>query len=137
MQKALVTTAVVVALVIGLGAIYHYFKDIRIPVSFGMVKKKKTFRKNIYCESISNVGTAGVLKVRIVIPCQDKAQFGDLSQKLPRIKSAFLTSIDRVEMAAWIQDRNFTAIKQTYLTILNRFSDRPIKEICFDKFNYF
>ena len=125
------------ALLVGFGAIYHYFEKVRIPLSFGMLKKKKSFEKKIYCEAVSNVGSTGVMKIGILIPCRDEAQRGDLSQKLPRIKSAFLTSIDYVQVAAWIQEGNFSAVKQAYLTVINRFSNQPVKEIYFHSLNYF
>jgi hypothetical protein len=64
-------------------------------------------------------------------------QCDEISNKLPRIQSEFLTTLDQGKMKNWIRYRDFDAIKGEFLSIVNRYSDRPINKIYFDSFNYF
>lgn len=85
---------------------------------------------------ISNLGSASLLKMDIAIPCKDKAQCSDLTQNMPKMKSALLTKMDQGDMARLIQDRDFDTIKKIYLGVVNRFAEKPVDTIYIESFNY-
>ena len=73
----------------------------------------------------------------ITIPFEDRGQKKDINEKMPRIKSAFITGINPGKMDTWVRERNYDAIKKEFLSVLNRFSDKPVDRVYFEKFNYF
>lgn len=136
MGKIAIKLMGVLVLIFCIGLVWYNYesKEIRIsPVKF---KKKKNYDKTAQLSMVSNFGTTYQVRMDIAIPCKDKRQYSDFNQKLSRIKSALLTTIDQGEMTKLIDDRDFDAIKKSYLYVINRFLEKPVDIIYIESFNY-
>jgi flagellar basal body-associated protein FliL len=75
-------------------------------------------------------------KIRAKIPNRDKKQQDDLKGKLEGIKSDFLTNMNQQELAKWIRERNYDAIKAELLKVINTHTNKPVEHIYFDSLIY-
>lgn len=126
-----------VLIVIATGFAYYHEESINIPASFAGFKRKTKKVQHVQCEVVANIGARYILKMGISIPSHNKKQFDEIKEKLPRIQSEFLTTLDSGKMDDWIRNRDYEAIKRKFLHIVNRYSDRPVQNIYFNSFNYF
>ena len=126
--------ALVLILSIGLFWYNYDSKDIRI--SSVKFKKKQKYYQTANLSLVSNIGPTYQMKMDLSIPCQTKTQYSDLTYKMPRIKSALLTTMDQGEMTNLIEDRDFDAIKKAYMGVINRFVEKPVNTIYIESFNY-
>ena len=109
-------------------------RDIKwMPAS--LQKKDKIYR-NVSIKMMTNFGDNAYARLKIAIPCKDKKQYADISKRTAKIKSTLITTIDREEFSRLITQRDFKAIKKAYLSVINRFTDKPIDTIFFESFNY-
>jgi len=109
-------------------------KDIRVlPTSF---QKKDKIYKNVRIKMMTNFGDHAYARLKVAIPCKNKKQYTDISKNTTKIKSKLITTIDREKFSSLIARRDFKAIKKAYLSVINRFTDKPIDTIYFESFNY-
>ncbi len=109
-------------------------KDIRF-LSANFQRKDNNYG-NARIDFVTNLGPNYHVRLQIAVPCKDKKQYSDITKKTANIKNAFITTIDRNEFAELIARRDFDTIKKTYISIINRFADKPIDAIFFESFNY-
>ncbi len=119
------------------GLIYHHADSIHIPLFKPLSKKNASPKNTVVCAVVANINPRLILKMNIAVPCEDERQKKDLAGKMPRIKSVFITTMDPKQMKAWVVDRDYASIKSAFLTVVNRFASRPVKDVYFESFNYF
>ncbi len=136
MKKIVFIVVGMLVLISGLVLMWYAYEsnDIRLlPTSY---KKKDTFYENVRIKLMTNFGSDAYARLKIAIPCKDKKQHSDISNKTAKIKSALITTIDGKEFSGLIARRDFKTIKQIYLSVINRFTDKPVDTIYFESFNY-
>lgn len=109
-------------------------RDIRI--SGANFRQSKTNYKNARIDFVTNMGTNYHARLEIAVPCEDRKQYSEVTKKAPQIKNALITTIEQEEFAVLISTRDFDAIKKAYISIINRFTDKPIDTIYINSFNY-
>lgn len=109
-------------------------KDIRLLAA--NFKNKETKLRNAHIDFVTNMGTNYHARLEIAVPCENKKQYAEVRQKAPQIKNALITTIEQEEFAMLIATRDFDAIKKTYISVINRFTDKPIDTIYINSFNY-
>ena len=136
MGKMVLKILGVLVLICCLGLVWYHSDSKNIQISSFKFNKKNTSGKTVKVSIISNLGPKYLMKMNIAIPCSDKAQCADLTQNKSRMKSGFLTQLGREEMKDLIDDRDFKAIKKAYMSVINRFAEKPVDNIYIDSFNY-
>jgi|GEM_PF-1613759 len=99
-------------------------------------KHRKTAPQFVKCRLYSNLGVKDYLMLEMSIPYRDKKQQDDLKGKLEGIKSDFLTNMNQQELAKWVRERNYDAIKAELLKVINTHTNKPIEHIYFDSLIY-
>jgi flagellar basal body-associated protein FliL len=99
-------------------------------------KHGKTASQFVQCRLYSNLGAKDYLMLEMSIPYRDKNQQEDLKGKLEGIKSDILTNMNQQELAKWIQERNYDAIKAELLKVINSHTNKPVEHIYFDSLIY-
>ncbi|MBW1799324.1 MAG: hypothetical protein JRJ85_01210 [Deltaproteobacteria bacterium] len=92
----------------------------------GMERVKVTF----------NTGIDGRLGIAMSIPVEDEEQRKDIWRNYPKLKNDFLMKVESAEMNRWVEKRNYDAIREKFLEIMNGILEKPIKKIYFDSFFY-
>jgi flagellar basal body-associated protein FliL len=136
MGKTVLKILGVLLLIFCLGLVWYNADSKNIQISSFKYSKKKTYEKTVPVSIISNLGPKHMMKMKIAIPCNDKAQCADLTRNMARMKSAFLTQFDQEEMKNLIDERDFNAIKKAYMGVINSFAKKPVDNIYIDSFNY-
>jgi flagellar basal body-associated protein FliL len=116
--------------------IYHDGKVNLQNLSMLKPKQGKTAPQYVKCQLFSNLGAKDYLMLEMAIPYRDKEQQADLKGKLDQIKSDFLTNINHQNMAKWIQERDYDAIKAELLKVINAHTQKPVEHIYFDSLIY-
>ena len=70
----------------------------------------------------------------MAIPCKDGSQYRRLEAKKQGLKSDILTGLNQEDLARWVEERDFGAIKFEVLKVINKYSERPVEDIYFDSF---
>lgn len=109
-------------------------KDIRLLAA--NFKNKDTNYRNAHIDFVTNMGTNYHASLEIAVPCKNKKQYSEVRQNASQIKNALITTIEQEEFAMLIATRDFDAIKKTYISVINRFTDKPIDTIYINSFNY-
>ena len=73
----------------------------------------------------------------MAIPYENREQRIDIKRNMQKIKNDILITFDQKEMEKWVEQRNFVAIKSNYLKIINKHTDKPVKDVYFAAFNIF
>jgi flagellar basal body-associated protein FliL len=73
----------------------------------------------------------------MAIPYENMEQRRDLRRKMKKIKDDFLTTIEQSKMEEWVKQRDFAAIRNEYLKIINQHTDKPIENLYFESFNIY
>ena len=119
------------------GGLYHYRYQFSLSKGLLTGRNRAGHSKHVMINVRTHVGTEILLDMKMAIPCEDKKQRADLTRNLKTIKSDLLTSIDHADMADWIRERKFGAIKCQLLETINSHIDKPVKNLYFQSFNYF
>ena len=137
-KKKLFSLVVLIGfIVLGVTILHRYQGEIRLPrIGLEQAQKDKKYEGMVHCSFISNIGNRNHLKVEISIPCYTREQKIQLKKKMENLQSDFIIRIDPMELKGWVQKRNFEAIKNNLLMIINRHTDKPIKKVYFDTFLY-
>jgi hypothetical protein len=93
-------------------------------------------KPSVRCSITSPMGRRGALKVEINIPCEDTKQQRRLSGLEQEFQSDFLTTVDHMALEAWIEERNYEAIRAELLRVINRHTAKPIERIYFESLLY-
>jgi hypothetical protein len=67
--------------------------------------------------------------IEFATPYNSSDQRRQLTENEGRIKNDFLTFTEEKEMSEWVNTRDYEALKSRYLTIVNKYMDKPVKEI--------
>ncbi len=119
------------------GIFYHRNEKIDFrKLSMLKENKDKNASEYIKCQLFSNIGTQNYLMLEMAIPYQNKEQHFNLKNNLDRIKSDMLIHIDQKEMAEWVKERDYVAIKSEFLKVINKHTNTPIEQIYFESFLY-
>ena len=103
------------------------FKDReRLKKSNGIERVKVTF----------NMGMDGRLSIVMSIPVEHDDQRRDIWQNYSKLKNDLLVKVEPKEMKGWVEERNFKAIREKFLEILNGILEKPIDKVYFDSFFY-
>ena len=132
-----IVLSIFVLIAICVAAYFHRNEKINFEkISMLSQKKDKNGSNYIKCKLFSNIGTRDYLMMEMSIPYENKTQYSELNQKLDRIKSDMLTTIDQTEMNKWVTERDYVAIKGELLKVINKHTKKPIEHIYFDSFLY-
>ena len=132
---------VVVGLLVVVAWLLNQYRE-EITISKFSLSQKRTKRKNEYTRFvkssvISNIGGQDILKLEIAIPYENIEQRRDLKRKMKKIKDDFLVHIEQRKMEEWVKERDFAAIRNEYLKIINQHTDKPIENLYFKSFNLY
>jgi hypothetical protein len=72
----------------------------------------------------------------MLIPCENDVQKTQLENVMSQLKSDMIIHIDQEQMALWVRNRNFSAIKTKFLKIINQNLRKPVKDVYFETLNY-
>lgn len=112
--------------------------ELKLPQMSSKKEKETTaYAKYVKYSVISNIGMQNILKMEIAIPYEDMEQKRDLKRNIKKIKSDFFLTVDQSKMEEWVKQRDFAALKSEFLKIINRHTDKPVKDIYFKTFNYY
>lgn len=138
--KSFIGIVVVGLLVLGAVVLNQYKQEIvisNLSLSQNKTKKKDYYSRFVESSVISNIGGQNILKLEMAIPYENSEQRRDLKRKMRKIKDDFLVHVEQRKMEEWVQQRDFAAIRNEYLKIINQHTDKPIKIIYFKSFNLF
>ncbi len=138
--KSLIAILVVGLLVLGAGVLNHYKEEItisKLSLSQRKTKKKDEYARYVKSTVISNIGGHNILKLEMAIPYEKVEQRRDLKRKMKKINDDFLIHIEQRKMEEWVKQRDFAAIKNAYLKIINKHTDKPIENLYFASFNIY
>ncbi len=138
--KGFIAIVVVGLLVLGAGILNQYKEEITISkLSLGQkkTKKKNDYARYVKSSVISNIGGQNFLKLEMAIPYENLEQRRDLKRKMNKIKDDFIVNIEQKKMEEWVKQRDFAAIRNEYLKIINQHTDKPIKNLYFKSFNLY
>ena len=136
-EKWFVATILAVLLIFFTWTLHHYKEEINLSgISLLKLIKNKKTTENAECSIVQNIGINGLLGIKMVIPCENKEQLSDLEGKMHMIKSDFLINFDQTEIEEWVRHRNFRAIKNELLRIVNHHTDEPVENLYFESFVY-
>lgn len=136
MKKSILITIGTLALLSSLVLMWYTYESKDIRLSVANFKKKDTNYRNAHIDFTTNMGTNYHARLEIAVPCKNKKQYSEVTKKASQIKNALITTIEQEEFAMLIATRDFDAIKKTYISVINRFTDKPIDTIYIDSFNY-
>ena len=138
--KGFIAIVVVGLLILGAGILNQYKEEITISkLSLGQkkTKKKNDYARYVKSSVISNIGGQNFLKLEMAIPYENLEQRRDLKRKMNKIKDDFIVNIEQKKMEEWVKQRDFAAIRNEYLKIINQHTDKPIKNLYFKSFNLY
>ena len=138
--KSFIAIVVVGLLVLGPWILNQYKEEITISKFLLIQRKTKDkdeYSRFVQSRVISNIGGQNILKLEMAIPYENIEQRRDLKQNMKKIKDDLLVHIEQRKMEEWIKQRDFAAIRNEYLKIINQHTDKPIKIIYFKSFNLF
>ncbi len=136
MKKNFLIVIGILVLISGLVLMWLTYKSGDIRLLSASYTPKDKFYKNARIKLMTNFGNDGYARLKIAIPCKDKKQYADIANQTTKIKNALITTIDGEEFSGLMAKRDFKTIKRIYLSVINRFTDKPIDAIFFESFNY-
>ena len=111
--------------------LYHYREELKIPdLHFNPSKKAK---KTVSCAVFTAIGSKD-LRLGFAMPFKGGRQRKELEQLLPRIKHDLQVTANQPRVASWFEHRDFDAIKNHLLTIINTHTEKPVKVIYLEFF---
>ena len=138
--KSFIGIVVVGLLVLGAVVLNQYKQEIvisNLSLSQNKTKKKDYYSRFVESSVISNIGGQNILKLEMAIPYENIEQRRDLNRKMRKIKDDFLVRVEQRKMEEWVQQRDFAAIRNEYLKIINQHTDKPIENLYFKSFNLY
>ena len=138
--KGFIAIVVVGLLVLGAWLLNQYKEQITISKwssSQRKTKSKNEYSRFVQSSVVSNIGGRNFLKLEMAIPYEDIEQRRDLKRKMKRIKDDLLVNIEQKKMEEWVKQRDFAAIRNEYLKIINQHTDKPIENVYFKTFNIY
>ena len=136
MKKNILITIGMLVLVSSLVLMWYSYESKEFQLVPTRFQKKDKLYGNVRIKMMTNFGDNAYARFKLAIPCKDKKQYADVSKNTAKIKSALITTIDRETFSTLIAQRDFKGIKKAYLSVINRFTDKPIETIFFESFNY-
>ena len=133
--KSLITICVGGLLMVCVAFLYRYGLNIHLPSISLPSKKKPAYEGHVKCSLVSNIGQGTIVKIEMLIPFQNESQQIDLKNNMKILQSDFLTNIDQEKMAQWVKQRDFSALKNEFLKIINQRTKQPVTHLYFDSFN--
>jgi len=138
--KSFIAIVVVALLVLGAGLLNQYREEItisKLSLSQKNTKRKDEYSRFVKSSVISNLGGQTILKLEMAIPYENIEQRRDLNRKMKKIKDDLLVHVEQKKMEEWVKQRDFAAIRNEYLKIINQHTDKPIKNLYFRTFNLY
>ena len=123
--------AFVAAVLVSSYWIYQNKEKILIP-ELRFKSLTREFNGHAKLKITSNIGDHGILRMKVSIPCADIKQFETIMQRMPRVESDFLLSVDQNEIKSLIDNKDFKTLKVRILKIVNRHVPWEVKDIYFD-----
>ena len=135
--KGLIIISIAFIMVFSFAMVYHYREVLELPeISWEKIMPHSRERTHFRCTFTSRIGRRGSLKAEVNVPCNDLKQQRKLSAMKKQIQSDFLMTVDQMALEKWIKERNYEAIRREFLRVVNRHTDKPVKEIYFDSLLY-
>lgn len=138
--KRFIAILVIGLLVLGAGVLNYYKAEIiisKLSLRPTKTKNKNAYSRYVKSTVISNIGGQNILKFEMAIPYENVEQRRDLKRKMKKIKDDFLVHIEQRKMEEWVKQRDFEAIRNEYLKIINKHTDKPIENLYFKSFNIY
>lgn len=138
--KRFIAILVIGLLVLGAGVLNYYKAEIiisKLSLRPTKTKNKNGYSRYVKSTVISNIGGQNILKFEMAIPYENVEQRRDLKRKMKKIKDDFLVHIEQRKMEEWVKQRDFEAIRNEYLKIINKHTDKPIENLYFKSFNIY
>ncbi|MBN1106111.1 MAG: flagellar basal body-associated FliL family protein [Deltaproteobacteria bacterium] len=124
--------------VIVLGALIAFMvlhrRDFKLP-ELSLRSSPRAPDSRVVCAIVTKIGDKH-LRMGFIVHVEDRAHQETLLQKLPMIKHDLLVSANNPEWALLYEIRDFDRIRDRLLTIINDYSDKPVRDIYFESFYY-
>jgi flagellar basal body-associated protein FliL len=72
------------------------------------------------------------LLIKFVIPCADQRQWDEVTSKMVRVKHECLMALYHPQMAEFIRQRNFEALRKVLVRALNGVVNQPVDTVFFE-----
>ena len=93
-------------------------------------------KSNVVITSVQMGLGDDTLGLVLASPYNNKKQQAQLSEYEIQIKNDFLMQVNEEKLKEWVKKRNFNDIKSTFLNIVNKYLDEPVKEVYLSSFFY-
>lgn len=118
--------------VIATCAVLYHRRDLKIP-EFSLQPSGRAVENQVGCLLVAKIGDRD-LRIGFVMPTEDRHDREALLEKLPVIKHELLMSSDRPELVHSLEQRDFDAIRDHLLNVINRYSSRPVVKLFFESY---
>ena len=136
-QNKIFTIFILVMIVVIFVVVYSYQNDLEIvPVTLKNKKPRLQNNNFVKYKMNFNMGNDQLLGLVMAIPYKGRDQQKELIKNKTRIKNDLITTVDQNEIKRWVKNRNYLAIKQTFINVLNKNLKKPIETIHFETFFY-
>jgi hypothetical protein len=130
-SHTLITISLVLFFAAMTATLYHYRQELKIPKLHFQPSKK--VNQTVSCAVFTAVGSKE-LRLGFGMPFKGGGQKRELERLLPRIKHDLQVTANQPKVASWFEQRDFDAIKDHLLKIINTHSERPVKVLYLEFF---
>ena len=90
--------------------------------------------KVVLTEIQMRIGKNYYVGIELATPYNCSTQQSQLNKFSNMIKNDFLFSVDEKQMAAWVKQKNYYAVKKAFLDIVNKYVDKQINSVYISHF---
>jgi flagellar basal body-associated protein FliL len=116
------------------GSVLLFLAQDRIDIAFFSLKPVVERRDEVNkakCVLEFSSGDQNLL-IKFVIPCADQHQLDEVTSKMMRVKHECLMALYRPEVAEFIRQRNFEALRKVLVRALNGVVNQPVDTVLFE-----
>ena len=124
---------ILLSLLVTASVLFFLARD-RIDIAFFSLKRGLESREEVNkakCVLEFSSGDQSLL-IKFVIPCADQRQWDEVTSKMVRVKHECLMALYRPEMAEFMRQRNFEALRKVLVRALNGVVNQPVDTVLFE-----
>jgi flagellar basal body-associated protein FliL len=117
-----------------IASVFLLFAQDRIELPFFSFKRGLESREEVNkakCFLEFSSGDQNLL-IKFVIPCADRRQWDEVTSKMVRVKHECLMALYHPQMAEFIRQRNFEALRKGLVRALNGVVTQPVDTVLFE-----
>ena len=117
-----------------IASVFLFFAQDRIDIAFSSFNRILESREEVNkakCILELSSGDQNFL-IKFVIPCADQRQWDEVTSKMVRVKHECLMALYHPQMAEFIRQRNFEALRKVLVRALNGAVNQPVDTVFFE-----